>query len=114
MGKYLDTEPGLYRQLWTAVIHGPSTRRSARHRTDAEAVCVFADYCAGSAYRWDHYRDGRRRRIGVLVRTLSDRVGVSPTRLLAKVNAAGPVPFEESHSVTPRPYPWVRGRAPVR
>lgn len=51
-------------------------------------------------------RDGRRRRIAVLVRTLRDRVGVSPTRLLAMVNAAAPVPFEKSHSVAPRRYPW--------
>ena len=65
---------------------------------------MFADSCADPACWWDHYRDGRMRRIAVLVTTLSDRVGVSPPRLLAMAKAAGPVPFETSHSVAPRRY----------
>ena len=67
---------------------------------------MFADYRDESANCSGHYRDARRRRIAVLATTLSERVGVSPTRLLAMVNAAGPVPFEKSHSVAPRRYRW--------
>jgi len=47
---------------------------------NAESVRVFADYCAESAYCWDPYRGDRRRRIAVVVTTVSERVGVSPTR----------------------------------
>ena len=50
---------------------------------------MLADSCAEFACRWDrHYRDARRRRIDVLARALRDRVGVSPTRLLAIVNGS--------------------------
>ena len=106
VGEYLDTDPG---PLPTAQDSGQSRAADTLIRTapdNAEAVRVFADYCAESAYWWDQYRDDRRRRIAVLVTTLSDRVGVSPTRLLAMVNAAGPVPFEKSHGDPPRRYPW--------
>ena len=106
VGEYLDADPG---PLPTAQDSGQSRAADSLIRTapdNAEAVRVFADYCAESAYWWDQYRDDRRRRIAVLVTTLSDRVSVSPTRLLAMVNAAGPVPFEKSHGDPPRRYPW--------
>lgn len=106
VGEYLDTDPG---PLPTWEDNGESRVADMLIRTapgNVEALRVFADYCAESACWWDHYRDGRRRRIAVLVRTLSDRVGVSRTRLLAMVNAAGPVPFEKSSGVAPRRYPW--------
>ena len=106
VGDYLDTDPG---PLPTTQDGGESRAADTLIRMapdNAEAVRVFADYCAESAYWWDQYRDTRRRRIAVLVTTLSERVGVSPTRLLAMVNAAGPVPFEKSHGVAPRRDPW--------
>jgi hypothetical protein len=106
VGDYLDTDPG---PLPTTEDHGDSRAADTLIRTasdNIEAMRVFADYCAESAYWWDHYRDDRRRRIAVLVTTLSDRIGITPTRLLGMVNAAGPVPFEKSRGVAPRRYPW--------
>lgn len=106
VGDYLDTDPG---QLPTTDDSGESRLADTlirRASNNPEAVRVFADYCAEAAYWWDQYRDGRRRRMAVLVTTLSERVGISPTRLLAMLDAAGQVPFEKSHGVAPRRYPW--------
>ena len=90
VGEYLDADPG---PLPTEEDSGESRAADTLIRTapdNAEAVRVFADYRAESAYWWDHYRDSRRRRIAVLVTALSDRVGLSPTptRLLAMVTGS--------------------------